>query len=286
MDSRRLTELCENPTLRRGISLSVDVLARHADLLDAARLRGDPMSGALPEPSNAAGAPLSWSDAVGLALLRVAAVDGSWEPWLQHLQARGVELASNDVDFVAWTSSLQRSMISCIDLAFDEGTLDRAELQALMKGITAIGHTLVEVIGASGAAQVSQVRIAHEALLRLSAPILHAGRQVLLVPLVGDVNGDRVALLLDKLLPEVRALRAKAVVLSLKGVAVVDSAGARQLLRCVEVVRLMGARVVLSGLSTGVAESLVALGEDLPGIDVYTTLEDALSDALIEQRPG
>jgi rsbT co-antagonist protein RsbR len=63
------------------------------------------------------------------------------------------------------------------------------------------------------------------------------------------------------------------------GVATVDSKVANHLLQTVAAARLMGAHVIVSGLSAEVAQSLVALGIDLQQFHAVGDLQGGLEEA-------
>ena len=83
----------------------------------------------------------------------------------------------------------------------------------------------------------------------------------------------------ESLLAAIRQSRAKAVVMDITGVATIDSKVANHLLQTVSAARLMGAAVVVTGLSGDVAQSLVALGIDLGKLRTMGDLQGGLDEA-------
>jgi rsbT co-antagonist protein RsbR len=63
------------------------------------------------------------------------------------------------------------------------------------------------------------------------------------------------------------------------GVATVDSKVANHLLQTVAAARLMGAHVIVTGLSAEVAQSLVALGINLEQVQAVGDLQGGLEEA-------
>jgi rsbT co-antagonist protein RsbR len=63
------------------------------------------------------------------------------------------------------------------------------------------------------------------------------------------------------------------------GVAAVDSKVANHLIQTVAAARLMGASVIVTGLSADVAQALVALGVDLTRINTIGDLQGGLEEA-------
>src|SRR3954451_21042279 len=66
------------------------------------------------------------------------------------------------------------------------------------------------------------------------------------------------------------------VILDITGVPVVDTAVAKHLLETVAAARLLGAEVLIVGLSTRTAMTLVHLGLDLSGVTTRTTMARGL----------
>ena len=123
------------------------------------------------------------------------------------------------------------------------------------------------------------IRLQSEAIRELSTPVLQVRDRMLLLPIVGVVDSHRAQLIMENLLAEIRSKRARAVVMDVTGVATVDSKVANHLLQTVAAARLMGAHVIVSGLSAEVAQSLVALGIDLQQIHAVGDLQGGLEEA-------
>ena len=75
----------------------------------------------------------------------------------------------------------------------------------------------------------------------LSLPIIPIEDDVLVAPLVGNIDSARAEQLLASVLEQVQAQRARAIMLDVMGVAVVDTYVAQALLRTADATRLLGA---------------------------------------------
>jgi rsbT co-antagonist protein RsbR len=118
---------------------------------------------------------------------------------------------------------------------------------------------------------------AQEATLReLSTPVLELDDRVLVVPLVGALDVDRIRALNERLLERISAVRALVVIFDVTGIPVIDTAIAHELLNTAAVARLMGSHVVMSGISTDHAEAITRLGVGIDGVDTVATLADAV----------
>jgi rsbT co-antagonist protein RsbR len=118
-----------------------------------------------------------------------------------------------------------------------------------------------------------------DALRELSTPVLQLRERLLVLPIIGMIDTQRAKQLTDSLLLSIRENRAKVVVMDITGVAAVDSKVANHIIQTVTAARLMGALVILSGLSADVAQSLVAIGVDLDRINTIGDLRGGLEEA-------
>jgi rsbT co-antagonist protein RsbR len=142
-------------------------------------------------------------------------------------------------------------------------------------------------------ARESTMRKQQEAIRELSTPVLQIRDRLLLLPIIGVIDSQRGRLITESLLRSIRASRAKVVVMDITGVATIDSKVANHLLQTVTAARLMGAVVIVSGLSAEVAQSLVALGIDLTRLNTVGDLQGGIEEGerllgyrLVETREG
>ena len=113
----------------------------------------------------------------------------------------------------------------------------------------------------------------------LSTPVLQAQEGLLVVPLIGRVDGPRATQLRNQLLNVVHAQRARAVVIDLTGVPKIERETADGLIRAVEAVQLLGAKVILAGISAIIADTLVGIGARFGRIKTTADLQSALEEA-------
>jgi rsbT co-antagonist protein RsbR len=123
------------------------------------------------------------------------------------------------------------------------------------------------------------IRQQQEAIRELSTPVLQIRERLLLLPIIGVIDTHRARLITETLLRSIRANRAKVIVMDITGVATIDSRVANHLLQTVAAARLMGAMVIVTGLSSEVAQSLVALGIELTKLNTIGDLQGGLDEA-------
>ena len=123
------------------------------------------------------------------------------------------------------------------------------------------------------------IRQQQESIRELSTPVLQIRERLLLLPIIGVIDTQRARLITESLLRSIRANRAKVVVMDITGVATIDSKVSNHLLQTVTAARLMGAHVIVTGLSAEVAQSLVALGIELSKLNTVGDLQGGLEEA-------
>jgi rsbT co-antagonist protein RsbR len=121
----------------------------------------------------------------------------------------------------------------------------------------------------------------HQAAIReLSTPVIRMYDGVLLLPLVGTVDSHRAEQVMETLLLRVADDQAKAVIIDIAGVPVVDTRVADHLLKTTSAVRLLGAETILTGISAQVARTIVQLGVDISSMHTRARLADGMELAL------
>ena len=127
-----------------------------------------------------------------------------------------------------------------------------------------------------------QAEIIHaqaSALAELSTPLIPITDQLLVMPLIGAIDQQRANQIVETLLLGVERARAQVVILDVTGVLIMDTFVAMALLRAAANVRLLGARLDITGIRPEVAETLVGLGIDLRAIRTYSSLQQGISAA-------
>jgi len=123
------------------------------------------------------------------------------------------------------------------------------------------------------------IRQQQEAIRELSTPVLQVRERLLILPIIGLIDPLRARQLTEQLLRGVRANRAKLVVIDITGVAAMDATVANHLVLTVEAARLLGARVIVTGLSPEIAQTLVNIGVDLGKMNTVGDLQGGIEEA-------
>ncbi len=202
---------------------------------------------------------------------RKAVVEGDWGPYQEYLKGVGKLFAHYGMSFEECASFFfhQHRVLSGrlereVDPAFYKLTLQGLEL-FLGMATAFIGEGYLES--------------KQDTIRELSTPILQVRDRILVLPLIGTVDTPRAMQATAALLASIRSSRALAVIIDVTGVPMVDSHVALHFVNTAESARLMGASVILTGISTETARSLVALGVQMREMKTYSNLQKGLEAA-------
>jgi rsbT co-antagonist protein RsbR len=141
-------------------------------------------------------------------------------------------------------------------------------------------NRIAVTVGVSFVAERERVIREQQAAIReLSTPVLQLRGRLLILPIIGVLDSQRARQLTEQLLGAIQTNRAKVVVIDITGVASIDETVANHLVQTVEASRLMGANAIITGLSSGIAQTLVDLGVDLGSMRTVGDLQGGLEEA-------
>jgi anti-anti-sigma factor len=133
--------------------------------------------------------------------------------------------------------------------------------------------------------QVRIIQAQKQAITLLSSPIIEVWEDVLAVPLVGSIEHERAAVIMQGLLDAIARKRSRVAILDLTGVETVDPSSAEHLVRIIRSVRLLGAEAVITGIRPAIAQTMASLGLDLSDLTIHAALQDALRHYSVRDRP-
>lgn len=218
-------------------------------------------------------------------MLRRAIVEDEWRPYLERLRAQGAQYSGMGLSFKAWfkaVGAFRPFVLPHLVSAYGE---DYVRLMSAVGGMDKFIDTAMAAIGEAYLKEKERtIKEQQGALRELSTPVLQVREGLLILPIVGLLDSQRAQQLTEQLLRAIRAHRAKAVILDITGVPAVDSRVANHLLQTVDAARLMGANVVVTGLSPEIARTLVSLGIDLGRMKTVGDLQGGIEE--VEQILG
>ena len=172
---------------------------------------------------------------------------------------------------------------------FDKYQEDASRLNRILDAYEPAANRIAVTVGVSFVEERERVIREQQAAIRdLSTPVLQVRDQLLILPIIGMLDAQRTRQLTEQLLDAIQTNRAKVVVIDITGVATIDLPVANHLVQTVGAARLMGASAIITGLSSGIAQTLVDLGVDLSTMKTVGDLQGGLEEAerLLGYEPG
>ena len=157
---------------------------------------------------------------------------------------------------------------------------DLARLSAALDVYEPVANKILSIVALAFIEEREKVvREQQVAIRELSTPVLQVRDRLLILPIVGIIDSVRARQITEQLLRNIRSARAKVVVIDVTGVPNVDSRVAGHLVQTVDAARLLGARVIVSGIAPEIAQTLVTIGVDLTKMNTVGDLQGALDEA-------
>mgnify|MGYP005852478615 FL=1 len=130
-------------------------------------------------------------------------------------------------------------------------------------------------------AMQEQIIQAQQAALReLSTPLMPIADGVVAMPIIGTIDTMRAQQIMEALLQGIAEHNASIAILDITGVKVVDTQVAGALIRAAQAARMLGAQVVLTGISPEIAQTLVHIGAEMREMVAKPTLQQGIAYAL------
>ncbi|HKS28326.1 MAG TPA: PAS domain S-box protein [Pyrinomonadaceae bacterium] len=142
---------------------------------------------------------------------------------------------------------------------------------------------------------IEEQKKAEEALARLneeraamieevSTPIVPVWRGVLVLPIIGSLDTERMQRATEAALDEVTRKGARACIIDITGARIVDTHAVANLTNLVMALRLVGAQAIVTGIKAHAAQSLISLGVDFASLRTHRTLAEALASLINENE--
>jgi anti-anti-sigma regulatory factor len=125
--------------------------------------------------------------------------------------------------------------------------------------------------------RVAEQRHLLEVIQELEVPVIPVLSGVLVLPLVGHLDSQRLQALERQVLEQVATERADLLLVDVTGVPILDTTVASAITRLGQALRLLGTQMAITGLKPAMAQTLAQLEVNLWNIKTYARIQDALS---------
>ena len=117
-------------------------------------------------------------------------------------------------------------------------------------------------------------------IYEMTAPVVRLWDGIVCLPLMGMLDSRRTEDIMEALLKRIVETDSVVAIIDITGVPAVDTQTARHLLETISAVRLLGAQVIITGISPAISQTMVHLGIELSGVVTRSSLASGFSHAL------
>lgn len=121
-----------------------------------------------------------------------------------------------------------------------------------------------------------RLSVQSELINELSAPIIPLSDSIGVLPLVGEIDTQRAKYITESVLIQSKDYHLTHLFIDLSGVSIIDTMVANQLFQIIDILKLIGVKVHISGIRPEIAQTAVQLGINFHKVPTQATLKQAL----------
>jgi len=194
---------------------------------------------------------------------------------LQDISATRAEQGFTPSETMTFVISLKDALLKyMLDEMSDDLTYLNFEIIKLNKVVDLLGFVTLETYAKTREELIFEQS---RSLMELSTPVIKLWDQVVMLPLVGVIDTVRAAQMLEALLKAIVETESTVAILDVTGVPVLDTKVAQHLFKTITASKMLGANVIITGISTEAAQTMTKLDLDISEFRTTGTLRKGLA---------
>lgn len=172
------------------------------------------------------------------------------------------------------TRELLTDILTRISMEFELSLIENASMIKRMNALLDI--SLNETIYAYESLTDQYKEETQRELAQLSAPIVPVKDGIVVLPIIGEIDCDRAEYITENVIPEISQLGVELVIVDVSGTLTINEENARYLHQINNMLRLMGIKVLVTGIRPELALITVNSRVHLSELQTFATVKQAL----------